>query len=323
MPTIPYNRMYQRPQQIMKKLSEVGYTVYYTDNINKKYLIKINDNLYEIGKKYNINYEKLSRPIILWCSSPEQITRINSMIYDYIVYDVVDDCSCEFETWSLYIEDMLNAADIVFTASDRLYRKFFSRHSYVYAIKNGLDIDNFSPGRNKIPEDIPRNRKIVGYAGAIATWIDWNLVRYISSNNTYNFVFVGAKCGKININLNGNVYFLGEKRYEELPYYINNFSCCIIPFKVNEMTNSCNPIKLYEYMSLGKPVVSTAIEEVVKVKDLCYISGGKYDFMENIIKSVDEDNEKLSLLREKFAFDNSWDERVCSVLKILRLNHIL
>ena len=44
MPTIPYNRMYQRPQQIMKKLSEVGYTVYYTDNINKKYLIKINDN---------------------------------------------------------------------------------------------------------------------------------------------------------------------------------------------------------------------------------------------------------------------------------------
>jgi glycosyltransferase involved in cell wall biosynthesis len=322
MPTVAYNRMYQRPQQIMRKLSEMGYTVYYIDNVNGEYFIKINRNLYEVGANYKIEIKKLSRPIILWCSSPAQIVRINNIDHDYIVYDVVDDSSHEFKIWNQYVEDMLSAADIVFVTSDRLYEKFFLRHNRVYIVKNGVDAGKFSLNKNRIPKDIPKNRKVVGYVGAIAPWIDWDLVKYIS-NSSYDFVFVGSRCGKVDINLNSNVYFLGEKRYTELPCYINNFNCCIIPFKVNEMTNCCNPIKLYEYMSLGKPVVSTAIEEVVKMKSNCYISKDKQDFMENITKSIHEDKKSLSILRRKFALDNSWDKRMSIIIEKLKLNGIL
>jgi glycosyltransferase involved in cell wall biosynthesis len=322
MPTVPYNKMYQRPQQIMRNLSERGHTVYYRDDLKGDYFIKINKSLYEVGTDYKIKAEKLKRPVILWCSSPEQVIRIKEMDYDYIVYDIVDDYSHEFKVWNVYVEDMLKAADIVFTASDRLYQKFFQRHGKVYLVKNGVDTDNFSLDKNKIPRDIPRRRRIVGYVGALATWVDWDLVRYISDSN-YDFVFIGAKYGDVNVNLNNNIYFLGERKYEELPYYISNFNCCIIPFKVNEMTNSCNPIKLYEYMSLGKPVVSTAIEEAVKVKNNCYISRGNDDFIENIVKSIEEDNEDLVISRRNFALNNSWDKRVSFIIEKLKLNNIL
>lgn len=323
MPTVPYNKMYQRPQQIMRKLSERGYIVYYMDNINEEYFIKINKNLYEVGAKYKINVKKLSKPVILWCSSPEQVVRINSIYHDYVIYDIVDDYSHEFKAWNIYVDDMLSAADMVFVTADKLYKKFFPRHDNIYLVKNGLDVDNFSLDKNEIPVDIPRNRKVVGYVGAVATWIDWNLVKYISNSN-YDFVFVGAKYGDININFNNNnIYFLGEKKYEELPYYISNFNCCIIPFKVNEMTNGCNPIKLYEYLSLGKPVVSTAIEEVVKMESNCYISRKNEDFIENIIKSIDEDNESLVISRRNFALNNSWDKRVSNIIEKLSLNNVL
>ncbi|MBV4417365.1 glycosyltransferase [Clostridium tyrobutyricum] len=323
MPTVPYNKMYQRPQQIMRKLSEKGHTVYYIDNVNEDYFIKINENLYEVGVNYKIDVNKLVKPIILWFSSPEQITRIDSIYHDYVIYDIVDDYSHEFAVWNSYVEDMLKKSNIVFVTADALYRKFSKKHNKTYIIKNGLDIDNFPLTKNKIPHDLPRKRRIVGYVGAVATWIDWGLVNYMIRSN-YDFVFVGPKYGDVNLNFNkDNIYFLGEKRYEDLPYYISNFSCCIIPFKVNEMTNSCNPIKLYEYMALGKPVVSTGIYEVGKLQDICYISKGKNDFMKNIDRAINGETQQLINSRRKFALNNSWEKRVSNIIQVLEENKLL
>lgn len=323
MPTVPYNRMYQRPQQMMRKLSERGHTVYYIDNIRKDYIIRINDNLYEVGMNYRININELKRPIILWCSHPQNVTRINEIYHDYIIFDIIDDYSHEFKRWKVYSKDMLRAANMVFTTSDRLYNKFSEECHKIYKIKNGLDVDNFSLDKRSIPADLPKGKKIVGYIGAVASWIDWNLIEYISCSD-YNIVFVGPKIGNINLNLSrNNIYFLGEKKYSELPFYTNNFNCCIIPFKINEMTNSCNPIKLYEYLALGKPVVSTAINELSKLRKLCYISKNNTEFIINLNRAVNENDRKLAIARRKFSINNSWDNRIDMVIDKLKSNNVL
>lgn len=322
MPTVPYNRMYQRPQQIMKKLSENGYTIYYIDNILGDYIVKINRNLYEVGALYKINMNVLSKPIILWCSHPENINRIKNIYHDYVVFDIIDDYSYEFKSWNVNLKDMFKVADIVFTSSYKLYNKFFLKHSKTYLIRNGVDFNSFSINSKFIPKDLPRNKNIIGYVGALASWIDWNLIDYICKIDC-NIVFIGPIIGNIDIKLNENLYLLGEKKYNELPFYISNFDCCIIPFRVNKMTNSCNPIKLYEYLAMGKPVVSSNIEEVKKLKSLCYISENYKQFAENLNKAIHERNQELIFKRKNFALNNSWSKRVNDIILKLEENSIL
>ncbi|WP_446897579.1 glycosyltransferase [Clostridium sp. LBM24168] len=307
----------------MRKLSERGYTVYYIDNIRKDYVIKLNKNLYEVGANYKIDTNVLKKPIILWCSHPENVTRINKIYHDYIIFDIIDDYSHEFESWKVHLKDMLRKADIVFTTSEKLYDKFSTRYRKVYIIKNGLDIGNFSLDKKSIPDDLPKGKKIIGYIGAVASWIDWKLIEYIS-NNSYYIVFVGPIIGNVSLNFNkNNVYFLGEKKYWELPFYINNFNCCIIPFKVNEMTNSCNPIKLYEYLALGKPVVSTDIHELSKFRKLCYVSKDNTEFIINLNRAINDNNVEAAVARRRFSLNNSWDKRIDNVIQKLKGNNLL
>lgn len=319
MPTVPYNWMVQRPQQIMKQLSLKGHTVYYIESKQGNYIKKENNNLNIIGANYNITSKYLNRPIILWCSSPDQVSNIDKIPHDYVIYDVVDDATHEFSSWSGHINSMLSRANIVFTSSKQLYDKFKGMHNKVYLINNGVDLDNFSKSKTFTPRDLPKNKKIVGYVGAVASWLDWNLINHIVKDSNYNFVFVGPL---YNINnfpiLRSNVYFLGVKNYEYIPYYINNFNCCIIPFQINSMTNACNPIKLYEYMSSGKPIVSTAMKEVVNFSNLCYIANSKDSFKKHINLAINENDKNLINLRIKTAENNSWSSRTNKILDILK-----
>ncbi|MBU5483650.1 glycosyltransferase [Clostridium sp. MSJ-11] len=324
MPTVPYNKMTQRPQQIMKKLSEMGHKVYYIEDIDDNYLIKKTANLHLVGSKYDMNNLESEKPVILWCSCPDQVLNIDKIRHDYVVYDVVDDASHEFAIWGAYIDEMVRRANVIFTSAENLYDKFSKRHAKVNLVNNGVDLENFSLAKNKKPLDLPTNRKIVGYVGAVASWIDWALINHIVKNSMYNFVFVGPLYNLSSVPLiRSNVYFLGMKNYEELPYYINNFDCCIIPFSINEMTNSCNPIKLYEYMSLGKPVVTTAMKEVQNFSNLCYVSNTMEQFKENIVTAVKEKDHKLENLRKNMAENNSWQKRTEQIIEILKKERIL
>ena len=73
----------------------------------------------------------------------------------------------------------------------------------------------------------------------------------------------------------GNVKLLGERPYAELPAYLQQFDAAIIPFKMTELTQSTNPVKLYEYLSAGVPVVASPMPELVAVGDLVYLATGR------------------------------------------------
>lgn len=129
-----------------------------------------------------------------------------------------------------------------------------------------------------IPDDIRSiKHPIIGFVGSLADWLDYDMLCDAAvKNEDLFFVFV-EPINTHNLKLKDlqnlkNVYFLGIKKHEEIPAYIVQFDVCLIPFKIQNLTQSALPIKLFEYFSLGKPVVSRKLDELQKFADVIYIT---------------------------------------------------
>ena len=114
---------------------------------------------------------------------------------------------------------------------------------------------------------------------------------------------------------------VGTKKYELLPQYLSFMEVCLIPFKINKLTLASSPIKLYEYLAAGKPVVSTALPEILSnASDIVLIGKDHKDFIQKVEAAVEataRDEESAITRRIEFAEANSWDERVQSMEKHL------
>ena len=110
---------------------------------------------------------------------------------------------------------------------------------------------------------------------------------------------------------------LGWKGNNYLPGYIKSFNVCIIPYKVNDFTKGISSIKLYEYLAMGKPVVSTNFSNLEDLKGLIRISNTKEDFIRDISASLLENNEELTAERVAFAYKNSWQTRLRMVSELI------
>jgi GT2 family glycosyltransferase len=106
-----------------------------------------------------------------------------------------------------------------------------------------------------------------------------------------------------------NVKLLGQQPYETMPQYLYNFDVCVIPFKINPITEATDPVKLYEYLSGGKPVVSAPLPELAPYHDHLYIAGNAIDFAEKIDRAISEDNPDLAERRKRVAQGHTWESR--------------
>ena len=127
------------------------------------------------------------------------------------------------------------------------------------------------------PDDIraiPHPR--VGFVGAIFRWLDLELVaRAMKSLSNVSFVFIGPLEHEgiiAHLRQFPNFHHLGVKPYETVPAYVNAFDVCLCPFKTDRVGQAVDPVKIYEYFALGKPVVATAIHELVKLQPMTYIA---------------------------------------------------
>ncbi len=144
----------------------------------------------------------------------------------------------------------------------------------VHLVRNGTDFELFNQlTPNGILKDI--NGPIIGYYGAIAEWFDTELIVHCAMEHPdWNFVLIGSTvgCDTSSLEKLKNVHLLGEKPYKELPLYLYHFDVCTIPFKINPLTLATNPVKFYEYLSSGKPVVTVRLPELEPYADLCYLA---------------------------------------------------
>ena len=167
-------------------------------------------------------------------------------------------------------------------------------------------------------KEIPHPR--IGYVGYIKGQIDLGLLLELSRNlKTFSFVLVGPiKQNSMseeqihiidNLKLAPNVYFLGTKSISDLPGYVQHVNICMLPYEINSYTNYIFPLKLYEYLAAGKPVIGSPIRSLIDLKDLIILAKSFDEWLKYIklMLHPDYDSNELVLKRKKIAEKFDWN----------------
>jgi glycosyltransferase involved in cell wall biosynthesis len=175
-----------------------------------------------------------------------------------------------------------------------------------------------SAGRNVVTAAVPEpiadvTGPVAGFFGAVVEWFDVALVhRVATARPDVTFVFVGgiARVSLEVVEGLPNVRFLGHRPYEEMPGYLRRFDVCLVPFTVSAVTDAMDLVKLYEYLSQGKPVVSTPLREVAPYARYLYLAHDPDEFAAQLDRALLEDDAEAVRRRITLARLNSWDDRL-------------
>jgi glycosyltransferase involved in cell wall biosynthesis len=166
---------------------------------------------------------------------------------------------------------LLRNADVVFTGGHKLYETKRRHHGNVHFFGCGVDVGHFAKAslpETPIPPDIrDLPQPIFGYFGVIDERLDYDLVAKLAAAcPEASIVMVGpvVKVDESQLPHASNIHWLGKREYSELPSYVKGFATCLMPFALNEATEYINPTKTLEYMAAQKPIVSTAVADVVR-----------------------------------------------------------
>ncbi len=265
---------------------------------------------------------------ILWTYLPNNIDILKHLPHSQLIYDCADEHASfpGFVKAEVVLEmenRLLAQAEVIFTSAQELYNRRVAHCQNIHLINNGADFEHFRQALNEdlvIPEDIASLPKpIVGYIGAISAWLDLELIIVLArANPKWSFVMVGPQdIDLTELRAFGNLFFVGPKSYGVLPSYLKSFDLCLIPFKINDLTVNVNPVKLYEYLAAGKPVLSTALPEVLEFSDYVAIANNTEEFIALAAQEIVEDNSQKIQSRLEIAFANSWDLRFRQMLTIM------
>ncbi len=209
---------------------------------------------------------------------------------------------------------LLKTCDLLVTTSTRLAEMMQARapgkpHALV---RNGTEVAHFAnaPAALKVAND---GRPVIGYFGAISEWFDIQLVIDLAlSRPHWRFILVGSTygCDVTQAQKVDNIEFVGEVPYSELPEWVHAFDVCLIPFLINELTSCTNPVKVYEYLSAGKPVVATRMPELEAIADQVQIADDAAGFAKAIEHAFEENKDPQAVpARRAWASGHSWESR--------------
>lgn len=255
------------------------------------------------------------------------IDNLNSKITIYYCIDSFQASSDAARKIRMSEINLLKKSDLVFVTSRELNDYCSKYNDKVYIFPFAVNFQEFQGARlnnNLIPNEIKAIKKpIIGYIGGVHKWIDFALVRQAALHYPeYSFVFVGPIQTSISL-MTGlkNVYFLGQKEHKKIPYFINTFDVCLIPYLLTEYTNNVYPTKLNEYHALGKPVVSTNLPEIVNFNrmndDLVFIGRNYTEFNEAISLAIRNTSDRIINQRISSAEKNSWSSRVVEMSNLI------
>lgn len=343
--------LFQRPQHIANNLSKNNCLVIYevttmTDKV--KTLKKFQNNLYlfnynniKLNKILAEELNKMDIPKYIQLYSTDWKLSVKN-IEDYInngykfIYEYIDHLSPELAgTKDLpqniiekYEYAMNNKNVYIITTADELAKDVKEKRGEenLAVSSNGVDYEFFQHFEDyKIEDDILQifnNGKInVCYYGALAKWFDYELIKKIAKTQKYNIILFGIKYDEAfdeNINGEENIYFMGPRDYKILKYYAEKCDILTIPFILNDITKSTSPVKIFEYMALHKPIVTTDMQECRKYKSVL-IGKNHEDFIKCLEKAykIRNDKEYIKLL-DKEAKENDWKEKAEVIINLIR-----
>ena len=278
---------------------------------------------------------------ILWTSIPEHSQAIGRLNEVLSVYHVVD----EYAGYTLVDavrrkrlkadeSQLLDSADVMIAVSDELVHAKRGPGRDIYLVENAVDFEAFHQAAKSasIPNDlasIPSPR--LGYSGLIGKRLDLGLLeRMATSYPDWSIILIGkvddrrCEAAMNALRARPNVHFLGEKHFSDVPAYVAGLDVGLLPYEVNEETLHISPLKMYEYLATGLPVVSKDIPSAQKKRDHVAIASDEHGFFRSCEQAVsDSGSGREARIAE--AAVNTWDQRVQQLEDMLmpRLNESL
>jgi glycosyltransferase involved in cell wall biosynthesis len=209
---------------------------------------------------------------IAWFYTPMALEFARDFPRDLVVYDCMDELSGFHGAPGKLPElerELFDLADVVFTGGRSLFEAKSVQHTNVHLFPSSVDAQHYRAARKPQPDPsdqagIPRPR--LGFFGVIDERMDLELLASLAdARPQLQLVMIGpvVKIPQSSLPRRPNIHYLGQKQYEDLPRYLANWDAAFMPFALNDATRFISPTKTLEYLAGGKPVVSTAIRDVV------------------------------------------------------------
>ena len=275
----------------------------------------------------------ITRPI-LWISRPEFSGALGRMNESISIYHIVDEYggytsqneATRQRLWEAE-RQLIDAVDFSIAVSSELVSNKGSHSGTVHLVENAVDVDAFIRVQHSgmTPADlsgIPRPR--LGYCGLIGKRLDLALLKELARcRPDGSIVLVGKvdtrdcahdleELGEME-----NVYILGERDVSEVPAYITGFDVGLLPYQLNLETKNISPLKMYEYLAAGIPVVSTDIPAARRQDKLVHVAHTAGAFADACREELVNDNAVRKNMRLDYARSNTWDcrvEQICDLI---------
>jgi glycosyltransferase involved in cell wall biosynthesis len=213
-----------------------------------------------------------------------------------------------------YEKFVINNSGTIISINDFLASKLKELGaSSVKIVPNGLKL-GVEQVREKIK--LERGQVTVGYFGYLEKgWFDWDLIKLLATRNPKWMIYIIGYPAILPDDLKSNVKFLGKIPQNLLASYAVNWDVGIVPFKPGAVSDGADPIKTYEYLAMGLPVVVSGVNPPVGGENLVARADNVAGFEEAIRQTLSENDGYIKNQRRNFAFSCSWNQRASSILQ--------
>jgi glycosyltransferase involved in cell wall biosynthesis len=261
------------------------------------------------------------RDPVLWIYRPSYYHALKAISHRWLVFDLVDDLSAYGGDHQNHIEyqvqRLVKECDLLVVTAKTLLDRYGSSVARAVQVANGFDAELFSPERvgmriTPLLSEVPR--PILGFIGTLFSYIDFDLLEQVARvHHDKSLVLVGpveahAKQALARLRELPNVVHIGGQPQSEIPVYVGAFDVCLNPFLRGRVADSVSPLKVYEYLAMGRSVVSTPMKalQMEDVARAVVFANDANEFCEQISRCLDEDVQGSTQARREAVAAYSW-----------------
>lgn len=269
--------------------------------------------------------------VTLWVYSPVTCDCVDYVPHKALVYDCVDRHSAYGGLMDPALidameEDLAKKSSAVFATAAGLAERLEAFNPKTKFIPNGANYERFVRAAEDLPcpEDLQAiPGPVFGFVGALQPCIEYGFVQAAAkARPDWSFVFIGGEkpgADLLDLKTLPNVHFLGMKPNEKLPEYLSHFDACLNLFASGDLSKDVSPLKFYEYLATGKPIVSTPQpDQILQFSSIIHVAADEEAFLAACEAALSDTQPERKAARIEEGRKSSWDSRVAEICAELK-----
>ncbi len=336
MATVPYYDVGggQRSAQLAKIFNRLGFNIYYiyafsSSEKNIPFMeIPVTYHKYIENVDLNDLEKRIKKDDLFIFEAPtksfEPYLKLAKKKKNLVVYENIDNWESSLgnilfneETLKLMLKeaDMITATALELVKQTKKYVKKYSLIKEVVYLPNAVDDELFNSHKEyEKPHDLIIGTKTFLYYGSLwGEWFDWDIIKTLAQNDesiAINLIGDDTNIRDIKNDLPSNVHFLGLKKQNELPSYLQYVDYALLPFKPGNIGNYVSPLKIFEYIAMDKVVLATNLPDLKNYPNVHILKNSK-EWLEYLKKDPKLEN------NQNFISQNNWYSRCSTILDYL------